>query len=143
MAVSLLSDAGGEGDLSPKILKFADSASGLAPDDSAISVGVYKPTNYEGSETLPGNAPSPGNGGYSSSLADFNGQTVDNPWKLFVSDDTDNDLIGEIRRVGNLMLKPPRSLMVWVAHLQLMGTKHSNLMADLLRARMASTTWNS
>lgn len=101
--VVLFSDAGGSADLSPTRITIEDGSPGL-PDSSQIEFGTFDPTNFEGDETFPGTAPAPGDDGFGSNLSVFNGLDPNGAWQLFVSDDTDNDLVGEIQNGWSLFI---------------------------------------
>lgn len=92
----LMSDAGGGSDLVGVNLTFDQSAAAL-PDDTQISSGTFRPSNFNTNTTLePGgidNFPSPGPGQavYGSDLSVFNGTAPNGTWQLFVVDDENVD----------------------------------------------------
>ena len=86
--VMLMSDAGGNPDASGINITFDDSAAGTLPDNSAISAGTYRPTNYDTFDTFPGAAPA---GPYGTLLSTFNGTDPNGDWQLFVTDDIPGD----------------------------------------------------
>jgi subtilisin-like proprotein convertase family protein len=85
--VTLMSDAGGGGQLTAARLTFDDSAASSLPDNTQISSGVYKPTNYEGADSFP-DTPA---GAVSASLSAFNGTDPNGTWSLYVMDDASPD----------------------------------------------------
>lgn len=76
----LMSNAGGDFDVTNVTLVFDDKASIFLPYEQQIESGVFKPT-------LPGLAPRP----ETSSLGTFNGLNPNGTWRLFVVDRTSND----------------------------------------------------
>ncbi len=99
-SVTLMSDAGGNNPVSNSILTFDDAANSTLPDNSAISSGVYKPTNFEGTDIFPNPAPQnlP-----SSALNAFYGDTPNGIWSLYVVDDNGNS-VGQIANGWNLSI---------------------------------------
>jgi len=88
--VMLMSDAGGgySSPLNNVNLTFSDSASGTLPDDSQITSGTYRPTDYEVGDTFSTPAPA---GPYGTALSAFNGTNPNGAWQLFVQDDVGGD----------------------------------------------------
>ncbi len=85
----LMSDAGGTADISNVNLTFSDAGSQMLPDETQISSGTFKPTDYqEDSDAFP--APAPG-GPYSLFLSAFNGQLADGDYDLYILDDASLD----------------------------------------------------
>lgn len=86
--IVLMSDAGGSVSITNVQLVISDSATVSLPDEAEITSGTYKPSNYEGSETLPAPAPAPPGTPDTTLAAAFNGTNPNGEWKLFISDDT-------------------------------------------------------
>ncbi|BAQ64882.1 putative Ig domain-containing protein [Geminocystis sp. NIES-3709] len=84
----LMSDTGGNPDISGVTLTFSDSAASSLPDATQITTGTYKPTNSSPSDTFPASAPS---GPYLSTLGAFNGTDPNGTWQLYIVDDTLED----------------------------------------------------
>ncbi len=81
----LMSDAGGTPDISNVTLTFDDAAASSLPNNSTITSGTYKPSNFgSGTDTFSSPAPA---GPYSSTLSVFNGQNPNGTWSLYVVDD--------------------------------------------------------
>jgi hypothetical protein len=81
----LLSDAGGNSDVSGVNLVFDDAAANSVPNTTQISSGTFKPSNYgSGSDTF--NSPAPASP-YSSTLSVFNNTSPNGTWSLYVMDD--------------------------------------------------------
>ncbi len=93
----LMSDAGGDPDISGVNLTFNQSAATQLPDSTQITTGTYRPTNFNGNSTIePGgvdNFPSPGPGqnNYTADLSVFNGTSPNGTWQLYVVDDENVD----------------------------------------------------
>lgn len=87
-AVLLLSDAGGGNSISGLTLTFDDAAAAPVPNESPLSSGVWKPTNFEPDAPLPAPAPA---GPYAATLAALAGTNPNGAWRLFVSDDYPSD----------------------------------------------------
>lgn len=82
--VMLMSDAGGGNDVNGITLTFDDSASSSLPDNSQITSGTYKPSDFIAGDTF--SSPAPG-GPYGSTLSVFNGLNPNGTWSLYVEDD--------------------------------------------------------
>jgi CSLREA domain-containing protein len=92
----LLSDAGGNLLATGLSLTFAQTATTLIPDATALTTGTFRPTNYENSNgTGTGDTfPTPGPGAQTDAPADlfaFNGINPNGTWNLFVVDDASGD----------------------------------------------------
>jgi subtilisin-like proprotein convertase family protein len=89
--VLLMSDAGGGGDISNRILTFDDEAEFLLPDTALLTDGTYLPSNYNGgdADTFVGTAPP---GPYAGQLSAFKGTDAKGYWNLFVMDDATGDV---------------------------------------------------
>jgi subtilisin-like proprotein convertase family protein len=84
----LMSDAGGNPDMTEVRLTFDDAAANNLPDSAQLVTGVYKPTDFEPGDPFPAPAPPPtGN----TNLSVFNGTNPNGIWKLFVVDDATQD----------------------------------------------------
>ena len=88
---TVMSDVGGNNDISNVTLTLDDQAGVSLPDASALSSGTFQPTNMIGfgevGDTFP--AAPPQNGG--EGLSAFNGANPDGQWQLFVHDDFNAD----------------------------------------------------
>lgn len=84
VAVLLMSDVGGSGDLNNVDLTFAFNAATMPTASTNIPSGIYSPTNFLTGDTLPGPAPAPP---YSSSMVAFTGAEPNGTWSLYVFDD--------------------------------------------------------
>jgi subtilisin-like proprotein convertase family protein len=82
--VLLMSDVGGDTDVSAIDLTFASTGTAM-PDNAALSSGTYQPTNYE-TNTDVFFAPAP-NQYYSTDLSRFRRGSPNGTWSLFVMDD--------------------------------------------------------
>lgn len=83
----LMSDCGSNLPLNNVILTFSEANPSL-PDSAQITSGVYRPTNYGSSDTIPPSGPQ----SYSASLAVFNYTNPNGNWSLFVVDDAGGDV---------------------------------------------------
>lgn len=88
--VMVMSDAGGFGPgISGVTLVFDDdAAAGLLPTTAPTS-GLYKPTDFEPGDIMPGPAPA---GPYDSKLSVFKGTNPNGTWWLYVADDSPSDV---------------------------------------------------
>src|SRR5207253_7219073 len=87
--VMLMSDAGGESGatgISSVTITFDDSAASAIPDESIITSGTYKPTNYADThhgesvnDSFTASAPS---APYGTTLSVFNGTNPNGVWRL-------------------------------------------------------------
>jgi hypothetical protein len=92
--VMLMSDTGGTNRLNFVTLRFSDTATANLPDTTAISAGIYRPSNFAVIETaMP--SPSP-TGPYGSALSIFNGISPNGTWRLYATDDTVNASSGSL-----------------------------------------------
>lgn len=89
--VMLMSDAGGADDIDDVDLIFQDGAAAV-PDSLVILSGIFAPTNYGTTDSLPAPAPA---GPYGSSLLSAFNVSVNGAWSLYVSDDAAAD-VGQI-----------------------------------------------
>lgn len=90
--VLLLSDAGGGTSITNVTLLLSDSGGSSVPDNAAITSGTFRPSNYDNaSDPFASPAPAPGNSGYDTTLAAFNGSPANGDWKLYIVDDTASD----------------------------------------------------
>ncbi len=100
--VVLMSDACGGADIEDFTWTFSDSAV-LGPMSGDCSGFAYQPTNVSGtSDNWPAPAPP---GPYSTSLGAFNNEAANGTWKLYVFDDIDNDLGGDIEGGWSLSIQ--------------------------------------
>jgi CSLREA domain-containing protein len=109
----LMSDAGGDADVSNINLRFSPAAAVL-PDSSppALATGTYRPTNYDNSNGTPTDtfpAPFPAPNTLTNAPADLSVFNLTNPngqWSLYVVDDTAAD-VGSINLGWQLLLTVP------------------------------------
>jgi subtilisin-like proprotein convertase family protein len=93
-AVVLMSDAGGNTDITGGFLTFDDSGVPI-PDATAITSGTYSPADYGGlTDIFP--SPAPAGPYLNPRLSVFNGGVPNGNWSLYVVDDADEE-------VGNLL----------------------------------------
>jgi len=85
----LMSDAGGDADLTNATLVFDQAAVSL-PNATALSSGIYAPTNYGDNDTF--SLPAPVGPYGEPNLNVFNGQNANGNWALYVMDDADGDV---------------------------------------------------
>jgi subtilisin-like proprotein convertase family protein len=83
--IVLMSDVGGNTEVGGLNLTFDDSAPANLPDNSALSSGTFKPTDFEPGDAFPAPAPQ---GVTGNTLNAFYGSQANGIWKLFVVDDT-------------------------------------------------------
>jgi hypothetical protein len=83
--VMLMSDCGGDTDISGVTLTFADGAPSLT-DSGVILSGTYSPTEYDSASDA-FTSPTPA-GPYGTSLAAFNNVNPNGTWSLYARDDT-------------------------------------------------------
>ena len=87
--VLLMSDTGGFYPVANLNLTFNDAAASSLPDETALSSGTYRPTNYDANFMVDSFAPpAPTTGPYGSTLSLFNGTNPNGVWNLYVLDDT-------------------------------------------------------
>jgi subtilisin-like proprotein convertase family protein len=90
--VLLMSDVGGDVDVTDTSLVFDDEATNSLPDSSRLTDGFYKPTrgtNVGGGLLVPANFPAPAPAGpYATRLSAFDGTNPNGTWKLYVIDDS-------------------------------------------------------
>jgi VCBS repeat protein/S-layer family protein len=83
-----MSDVGGFQAISGVTMTFDDDAPTGVPDESAITSGVFKPTDVSpgtGTETFP--APAPAGPYTTTTLSAFNGTNPNGTWRLYIVDD--------------------------------------------------------
>jgi PKD repeat protein len=83
-----MSDAGGSSTISNVDLTFNDSAANDLPQNTIITSGNYRPTNYGAGDTFPAPAPAPS---AATTLSTFNSTDPNGTWSLYVVDDTGGD----------------------------------------------------
>ncbi|HEX9961913.1 MAG TPA: BACON domain-containing protein, partial [Pyrinomonadaceae bacterium] len=83
--VVLMSDAGGNTEAGGLNLTFDDAATASLPDNSPITSGSYKPTNFETNDFFP--APAPSGAPSGALLSVLNGSEPNGAWNLFLVDD--------------------------------------------------------
>lgn len=87
--IILMSDAGGNVAINNLSLTFSDSASVSLPDNSGLTSGIYKPTNFDDTDTFP--APAPQGNLSGTTLDVFRGSNPNGTWSLYVVDDNGNN----------------------------------------------------
>jgi subtilisin-like proprotein convertase family protein len=87
-SVVLMSDAGGNTDITNANLSFATKATATLSEDGQIVSGTYRPTNFDSDDSF--GAPAPG-GPYGSDLSVFSGTDPNGAWRLYAIDDTASD----------------------------------------------------
>jgi len=80
----LMSDTGGGAAMTNVTLTFDDASAAPLPNETAITPGTYRPTDFEPGDVFETPAPV---GPYVASLAVFNGTAPNGAWQLFVRDD--------------------------------------------------------
>ncbi len=106
----ILSDAGGDGNVSGLTLTFSPDAPGPPPDSTQLGSGTYQSSNFatEGG-SVSDNFPAPGPGLLIDQSADLTGFAGTNPvgaWRLYVVDDSNLDS-GQITGGWSLLLTVP------------------------------------
>lgn len=87
--VMLMSDAGGGFPVNAIYLTLSDAASTSLPQNSALTSGTFRPTDYaDGADTFPAPAPA---GPYGNVLSVLNGQSANGTWSFYVRDDGSGD----------------------------------------------------
>lgn len=87
---TIMSDVSGGSDVSGVNLTLDDEATSRLPDSSGqLQSGTFKPTNRDGLDAFPAPAPVPN---AKANLSVFDGTNPNGTWKLFVVDDTGNDV---------------------------------------------------
>lgn len=86
--VMLMSDAGGGTDVTGLNFTFDDAAASTLPDETVLSSGTFKPTDYTTGDTMA--APCPA-GPYGTSLGTFLGSDPNGTWSLYIVDDASID----------------------------------------------------
>jgi subtilisin-like proprotein convertase family protein len=87
--VVLMSDVGGANPVSNLSLFFTDAAAASLPDNSIITSGNYKPTDFETGDIFP--APVPAGAPTGGRLSALNGSNPNGAWQLFLVDDNGNN----------------------------------------------------
>jgi subtilisin-like proprotein convertase family protein len=80
----LMSDNGGDADVTGVTLTFDDAAAASLPDGNTLVSGTFKPSNVGEADAFPAPAPAPGT---NTLLSVFNGHTATGTWALYVVDD--------------------------------------------------------
>ncbi|HEX8368852.1 MAG TPA: proprotein convertase P-domain-containing protein, partial [Pyrinomonadaceae bacterium] len=87
--VVLMSDAGGANEVNNVSLTFDDAAAASLPDNTILTSGNYKPTDFEASDAFP--APAPQGAPTGRMLSALNGSEPNGAWQLFLVDDNGNN----------------------------------------------------
>jgi subtilisin-like proprotein convertase family protein len=98
-AIKLMSDAGGPRRITDLWLSFDDAATKILFDESQLTNGVFRPTDYE-ADAFPAPAPV---GPYATNLAQLTGSIPNGNWLLYAFDDARADA-GSIARGWTLNL---------------------------------------
>jgi subtilisin-like proprotein convertase family protein len=88
--IVLMSDVGGVTEVGGLNLTFDDDAANFLPDNAQIISGTYKPTDFETGDAFP--APAPQGATSGATLGAFFGSVPNGVWKLYVVDDSGNNL---------------------------------------------------
>jgi subtilisin-like proprotein convertase family protein len=99
--IILMSDSGGNTTANNVNLTFTDAAAQTLPDNSALSTGLFKPTEFESPDTFPSPAPQTISG---TTLSSFYGSNPNGTWSLYAVDDQGNNA-GSIAGGWNLSIK--------------------------------------
>ncbi|HUR99397.1 MAG TPA: hypothetical protein VMZ26_15130, partial [Pyrinomonadaceae bacterium] len=100
-AVVLMSDAGGSNAASNLNISFDDSALVGLPDSGALASGTFRPTDFEPGDSFPG--PAPSGIPIGRTLSSLNGTVANGTWKLFIVDDSGNN-VGNISGGWNILI---------------------------------------
>ena len=87
--IILMSDAGGNTAVNNLSLTFSDAAPAFLPENSALTSGIFKPTNFDDADNFP--APAPQGSVSGNALGAFYGIDPNGTWSLFVVDDNGNN----------------------------------------------------
>lgn len=99
--IILMSDVGGNVAANNVSLTFSDFAPQNLPDNAALSNGLFKPTNFDSTDTFPSPAPQTLSG---TNFNSFFGSNPNGTWLLYVIDDQGNNA-GNIAGGWNLSIK--------------------------------------
>lgn len=88
-AALLMSDAGGGNRINYVTLTFDDAAATSLPNDTQVTSGTYKPSDFPPADVFPAPAPA---GPYTAELSVLNHGNPNGTWSLFVQDDWIGDL---------------------------------------------------
>ena len=88
-SVVVMSDVGGSQNIAGVTLTLDDAADAPLPDESQIQSGTFKPTDFEPNDDFPAPAPVAPRG---NNLSAFNGTNPNGTWRLFVVDDSGQDV---------------------------------------------------
>jgi uncharacterized repeat protein (TIGR01451 family) len=88
-SVLLMSDAGGSHGVQGVTLRFDDDAGAPLPDSTALTSGIWRPSDYAPSEEFPAPAPTPP---YGTNLAVFHHTDPSGVWSLYIQDEAFGDL---------------------------------------------------
>jgi len=83
--IILMSDVGGTAAAGNLSMTFTDAATVSLPDNSALTSGIFKPTNFDDTDTFP--SPAPQGSLTGSTLGAFYGTNPNGTWSLYVVDD--------------------------------------------------------
>jgi len=101
--VLLMSDAGGDPNITGVFLGFNDTSPDPLPDSTQITTGSYMPTNYGTPESFASPAPAEP---YGSTLSLFNGTDPNGTWHLYATDDNISNT-GSIAQGWQLTINGP------------------------------------
>ncbi len=124
--VILMAETGAGPGVTNLTLTFDDQAGVTLPDFGQLGSGVFQPTSYSASPTLPSPAPS---GPYSSVLSSFAGNSPNGTWSLYIADGNAGDSGAIVRgwRLSLTTVIPVNQL----ANLSLTGSANSNQLSVL------------
>lgn len=108
--IILMSDAGGNTAVNNLSMTFTDSASAFLPDNSPLTSGIFKPTNFDDTDTFPSPAPQGAVSG--TTLGAFYGSNPNGTWSLYIVDDN-GDNAGAIAGGWNLDIQSSVSACVF------------------------------
>ena len=87
----LMSDVGGDNDLSHTAITVDDEAPTAFPDEDPLGAGSYRPTDADGAnDDFPAPAPTPVG---TPALSVFDGTNPNGTWRLFAYDPEEEDLV--------------------------------------------------
>ncbi|HVE57257.1 MAG TPA: FG-GAP-like repeat-containing protein [Pyrinomonadaceae bacterium] len=100
--IVLMSDVGGGTAVNNLSMTFTDAATASLPDNAPLTSGIFKPTNFDETDTFP--SPAPQGNPTGGALGAFYGTNPNGTWSLYVVDDN-GDNAGTISGGWNLDLQ--------------------------------------
>src|SRR5205085_1181159 len=107
--IVLMSDVGGSAAAANLSITLTDAAAASLPDNSALTSGIFKPTNFDDTDTFP--SPAPQGNPTGATLGAFYGTNPNGTWSLYVVDDNGNNA-GTISGGWNLDIQSSTSACV-------------------------------